>query len=628
MSAHENRPARVGEAAAKQTLSGVSNNDTPAGGIEYSTLERIVETTTVEYLDEIAADGSLRLATIRDELVRRIEARIFLENAARQKGYPRIPSRSTLDEVTIARVLLARRRIVRVDLSGGADPGGEMALLAMYVDKGIDEGVYDSDRTRLAQMVSVLSPAMSSKQVDSVLVTLFRLAPMVQRTRVPHLCPVAGGVYNKRTREVEPHSPDRVFLAKSPWDYDPAAQSPIIMMPDGLPWDFDSWLGSVSSDPEIVALFWQIIHAALFPFDSWDRTLWFIATSGANGKGTLLAVLRRLLGGAQCSSVRIADFGDRFSMEPLVRASVNLVDENDVGEYAMRLGSYKAIITGDVTPIDRKYKDVVSLQWRGLDIQCFNEDVPRVKDASPSFLRRLIMVPFDSRFSTVERKYIKSDYLARPEVLRYVLRRALEMDVEELSEPDDCKRLKSEYAEGNNPMQAFWEEFRDELVWDLVPFSFLHDLYVAYARKTNPSGKAVSQRNLTGFLKEAVRGTEWDHSGTARVPSAGRMSKPELLIARWGLEDWMNPSYRVSPGGDPAKVSVPVLESRYRGLVRRSSAQPKTITVINGVPADLQPYKSDSEEPDVASDRLSDDAVHALVVPSVQVETPQWGVEG
>jgi len=587
MSGKESSPAQMGEAASK-TLSGVTSKNTPAA-LGDSTLEQIIETVTTEYLAEIAADTSLSLPTIRDTLVRRIEARIFLENAARQKGYSRIPPRSTLDETTIARVLLARRRIVRVDLSGGADPGGEMALLAMYVDKGPDEGVYDADRTRLARMVSALSPSLSSKQVDSVLTTLFRLAPLVQRTREAHLCPVADGVYNKRTRELEPHSPERVFLAKAPWDYDPAAQSPTFTMPDGKPWDFDSWLGSVSSDPQIVALFWQVIHAALFPFASWDRTLWFIAASGANGKGTILAMLHALLGGAQCAAVPIASFGDRFSMEPLVRASVNLVDENDVGAYAMRIGSYKAIITGDVTPIDRKFKDVIALQWRGLDIQCFNEDVPRVKDASASFLRRVIMVPFESRFTAVERKYIKSDYLKRPEVLRYVLRRALEMDVEAFSEPDACKRLKSEYAEGNNPMQAFWEEFHDAFEWDLVPFSFLHDLYVAWSKRTNPSGKAVSQRALTAFLKEAVRSTEWEHSGTTRVPSAGRMSEPEPLIARWDLEAWMNPVYRVKGSRDLDRLCVPVTEPRYRGLARKASssqpAQPPTITVVDGVPA-------------------------------------------
>lgn len=74
---------------------------------------------------------------------------------------------------------------------------------------------------------------------------------------------------------------------------------------------------------------------------------------------------------------------------------------------------------------------------------------------------------------------------------------------------------------------------------------------------------------------------------TPRVPSAGRMSGPEPLIARWDLEAWMNPVYRV-PGGDPAKASVPVLESRYRGLVR-VVAKPKTITVVGGVPVTAKP---------------------------------------
>lgn len=35
-------------------------------------------------------------------------------------------------------------------------------------------------------------------------------------------------------------------------------------MPDGKAWDFNSWLRSVFADP----LFWQVIHAALFPFGS------------------------------------------------------------------------------------------------------------------------------------------------------------------------------------------------------------------------------------------------------------------------------------------------------------------------------------------------------------------------
>ena len=56
----------------------------------------------------------------------------------------------------------------------------------------------------------------------------------------------------------------------------------------------------------------------------------------------------------------------------------------------------------------------------------------------------------------------------------------------------------------------------------------------------------------------------------------------------------MNPVYRVQ-GGDPNKLCLPATKPRYRGLVR-VAAQPKTITVVNGIPVDLMPPTSDAEE--------------------------------
>src|SRR5690625_7261641 len=54
----------------------------------------------------------------------------------------------------------------------------------------------------------------------------------------------------------------------------------------------------------------------------------------------------------------------------------------------------------------------------------------------------------------------------------------------------------------NDTVLEFWEEFEDQFVWDLLPASFLHALYVAWLRRDNPSGKPVSQRVLSSRLKE------------------------------------------------------------------------------------------------------------------------------
>ena len=65
------------------------------------------------------------------------------------------------------------------------------------------------------------------------------------------------------------------------------------------------------------------------------------------------------------------------------------------------------------------------------------------------------------------------------------------------------------------------------------------------------------------------------------------------MIARYRLDDWMNPVYRVQ-GGDPNKLCLPLTKPRYRGLLRVST-QPRTITIVNGIPVDLMPPTSTPE---------------------------------
>ncbi len=95
-------------------------------------------------------------------------------------------------------------------------------------------------------------------------------------------------------------------------------------------------------------------------------------------------------------------------------------------------------------------------------------------------------------------------------------------------------------------------------MWDLVPFRFLHDLYRAWFRETHPSGQAESATALVSFLREHLAGSaEWEHKGSVAVRPKAQMDKPELLIAQYGLQNWMNTSYT---GTDPP--SAPRLSSR------------------------------------------------------------------
>ena len=135
-----------------------------------------------------------------------------------------------------------------------------------------------------------------------------------------------------------------------------------------------------------------------------------------------------------------------------------------------------------------------------------------------------------------------------------------------LSEPKICKDVLNTYKEFNDPIRMFVEEVLPECVWDLLPFTFLYDLYKEWFRKNSPSGQPVSNITFKTDLLNAITDTEWVcKDKRALIRSDGKMDKPEPLILAYNLKDWMNSSYR---GTDKNKICTPSVKDRYRGIVR------------------------------------------------------------
>ena len=55
-------------------------------------------------------------------------------------------------------------------------------------------------------------------------------------------------------------------------------------------------------------------------------------------------------------------------------------------------------------------------------------------------------------------------------------------------------RRMAEYKEYNDPVLAFWNGFRGQFKWDLLPFRFLYELYRAWHERYNPGGTGLSDR--------------------------------------------------------------------------------------------------------------------------------------
>lgn len=521
-----------------------------------------------------AAAREMEPSDLSARLLARINAAIAAENA-RDKTHnrPQIKRRffDRLDHAALAEVVLCLRHVALVNV-GGFDRAGE--ALAVYVDDPADPlyGVYTLEEESLERFVAHYCLDMTTRDWEQVRATLRRRAPRRAREQNADLIAVNNGIFDYSTKQLMDFDPEQIFLSKSPINYRADAESPVIVMPDGASWDVESWMADISDDPAIVDLLWKVVGAVLRPGVHWDKAIFPYSTVGSNGKGTYLALLRGL---TDSVSITLEAMGKPYGLAPLVEKSAPsaiLVDENPVGVFVDRAAEMKALVTHDVVSVEPKFRNPISMTWTGIMVQCLN-GFPRVRDRSQSFLRRLLFVPFDKCFQGVERRYIKSDYLARTDVLEYVLKRVLVgmEDYYELPEPAACAAVRSEFQMENDPVSEFWAEFRDEFKWTFVPYRFLFDLYKSWMAQVAPRREVGTQTGFTRRIGELVAADAvWRDAGVKRRPG-GDMADPELLIADWELERWYDPkeAKMLRTGQvDRYKLAVAHAPGSYRGLVR------------------------------------------------------------
>ena len=531
------------------------------------TKNQVLRSVTLDYLKGVDKQTPPEPEKIEAELLNEIRLAFEIENSVKEKGrHWKTPESLSFSQ--IAEILASLYPICRISCAG-ENSDTDYDLLAIYNETGDDEGIYTTSEDTFRTLARQYNYNLTQRDFNEIMTVLGDLVERKERCSNRDLIAVNNGIFNYKTKELMPFTPDLVFMTKSRVNYVKNPKNPILHNEeDGTDWDVESWMKELSDDQEIVDVLWQILGAIIRPNVRWNKAAWMYSEKGNNGKGTLCELMRNLCGVGSYASISISEFSKDFLLEPLTRASAIIVDENDVGAFIDRSANLKAVITNDVIQINRKFKTPIAYRFKGFMVQCLNE-FPRVKDKSDSFYRRQLFIPMTAHFAGRERRYIKDDYLHRPEVLEYVLHRVLHMDYYVLDEPEACKNILSEYKEFNDPIRQFFEELCDEFAWDLLPFTFLYELYKAWFKKNSPSG---SPQGKNTFIKDILNCIDanpdygWfctDKSAT--IKSAGRMDKPEPLIAEYGLNDWKNPTYK---GNDIDLICKPLLSVAYRGIQR------------------------------------------------------------
>ncbi|MDO5535517.1 MAG: phage/plasmid primase, P4 family [Propionibacteriaceae bacterium] len=430
-----------------------------------------------------------------------------------------------------AAILLLGRFEIRHVVPDGTQADDGLGLLAIYQDEGPLEGTYRRvDLGLLEELASELSPGHDKRWYAELERKLRTWAPRVSEMSDPDLVPMADCWYHYSTGEYLPFTSDRVTLSKFATRL-PQTEPPVpeIVNADGTVWNAKDWFAETFVGVETLVL--QIIGMCLRPAHDW-RKMVYLTGKGLNGKGTLIELIRALVGVALVAMIPPSQFGGRFNVSQAIGKRVNLVDEDDVGAFIEAAAVLKQVISRDPVMMDRKHKDPIAVRLLMSIIVSINEVSQKFKDRTTAMDDRQVFVPMPGRFAgAAKNPAIKNDYVKRPEVREWFAYQALVALPKywALEESEASLAAKDAAKADTDFTVAYWEEFGDRWERPFLPYDLLYAHYRAWRSKVNPGGKPEAQKVVTARLKELVDPEQW----VVATNASGRDA--ELTLNQWLL---------------------------------------------------------------------------------------------
>ena len=339
-------------------------------GNTYTSYNSIVKEFTERYISRIQAGGNIPVPEdLADELLQDIQNKIELENSVIKERSRKFKNPKCLENISIAELILAFYPVKRISWTDSDRESNN--LLCIYQTEGEDMGLYISHKTAFANLIRRFNYCISDKNIGETMSILTERAPLCSVTDNPDLVAVNNGIFDYRNKQLLDFTPDYVFTAKSKVNYNPLAANVTIHNPDdGTDWDVETWFESLSDNPEIIELLWQVAGAVIRPHVPWNKVVCFYSERGNNGKGTLCELFRQLCGNSV--AISFEQFEKDFLLEQLIGSNAVIGDENNTSAYLKASESLKCIITGDCLTINGKFKKPVTFRFKGLMVQCVN----------------------------------------------------------------------------------------------------------------------------------------------------------------------------------------------------------------------------------------------------------------
>lgn len=315
------------------------------------------------------------------------------------------------------------------------------------------DGIYVPGHAEIeSQMIKHISHLKRANRSE-VLAYLEIMIEGEAKTTNPNVIAFSNGLYNIKDGSFKDFTPEIVITNKIPWPYNPAAHSDLL----------DHTLNRLAcDDAEVRALLEEMVGYCLYRRNELGKAFILIGDK-SNGKSTFLHVVKNMLGNQNIASLDLKELGDRFKTAELFGKLANIGD--DIGdEFIANASVFKKLVTGDRVNVERKGQDPFEFNNYAKFLFSAN-NIPRMKDKTGAVQRRLVIVPFDAKFSPNDpdfRPFIK-DELCEQESMEYLILLGLNALKTVLNNArfTTSKRVQGqldEYEQNNNPIIGFIQE--------------------------------------------------------------------------------------------------------------------------------------------------------------------------
>lgn len=362
-----------------------------------------------------------------------------------------------------------------------------------------NKGVYTFDQVEIEKAMIKHIPGLTRNKRNEVLAYLELVTEEKELSDTNYIV-LENGLYSIHTGELIEHDSNYIVKNKIPVRYNPGAYHSVM----------DKTLNKIAcNDINLRQLLEEMIGYTLLRRNELGKCF-ILVGQGSNGKSTLLDIIKHFLGDDNISSISLEELGQRFKTAELYGKLANIGDDIS-SRYMEDNAIFKKLVTGETVNVERKGKDPFDFNNYSKLIFSANE-MPRINDTSDGLMRRLVIVPFNAKFSKNDPDFdpFIKDKLLTDEAMEYLLNISIEglkrvIKNNGFTEVDSVATEVKEYEKRNNPVVAFLEENKI----DGVPTD---EVYLSYSSWCYEDGlKPLSKRKFSnevckqGYMSTQIR---------------------------------------------------------------------------------------------------------------------------